>query len=99
MTDPQLQMAIAELKRELSSEEKTQFDLQYAQNGKNPTIALIIGLFFEMVGIDRFYIGDIGLGILKLITFGGLFIWGIIDLFLIMGAARNTLMAIKHSRS
>ena len=82
MNDPQLLMAIAELKRELSSDEKTQFDLQYAQNAKNPTIALIISLFFGYFGIDRFYIGNIGLGVLKLITLGGLMIWGIIDLFL-----------------
>ena len=107
MTDPQLQMSIAELKRELSSDEKTQFDLQYGQNAKNPSTALIISLFFGFFGIDRFYIGHTGLGVLKLITFGGCMIWGFVDLFLIMGAtrkrnidiARETLMVIKHSRS
>ena len=38
------------------------------------------------LGIDRFLIGDTGLGIAKLLTCGGLGVWTIIDWFLIMGA-------------
>ena len=34
-------------------------------------------------------IGDTGLGIGKLLTCGGLGIWGIVDWFLIMGATRE----------
>lgn len=39
---------------------------------KDPTICLIISLFAGSLGIDRFFIGDTGLGIAKLITCGGL---------------------------
>ena len=41
------------------------------------------------LGVDRFYVGDILLGILKLITAGGCGIWWFVDLFLIMGATRR----------
>lgn len=56
---------------------------------KDPTIALIISLLGGSLGIDRFFIGDTGLGVGKLLTCGGLGIWAIIDWFLIMGATRE----------
>ena len=56
---------------------------------KDPTISLIISLLGGWLGIDRFYIGDTGLGIAKLLTCGGLGIWSIIDWFLIMGAVHE----------
>lgn len=56
---------------------------------KEPTTSLIISILIGHLGIDRFYIGDTGLGIGKLLTCGGLGIWTIIDWFLIMGATRE----------
>ena len=56
---------------------------------KDPTITLIISLLGGAFGVDRFYIGDTGLGIAKLLTCGGLGFWSIIDWFLIMGAVRE----------
>ena len=56
---------------------------------KDPTICLIISLIGGTLGIDRFFIGDMGLGIGKLITCGGFSVWAIVDWFLIMGAARD----------
>ena len=41
------------------------------------------------LGIDRFYIGDVGLGVAKLLTCGGFGIWAIVDWFLITDAARD----------
>lgn len=56
---------------------------------KDPILALVISLIGGALGIDRFFIGNIGLGIAKLITCGGLGIWTIIDWFLIMDAAKE----------
>ena len=60
---------------------------------KDPTTSLIISLIGGALGIDRFYIGDTGLGIGKLLTCGGFGIWAIIDWFLIMGTTREKNMA------
>lgn len=56
---------------------------------KDPTTSLIVSLLAGSLGIDRFMIGDTGLGIGKLITCGGFGVWAIIDWFMIMGATRE----------
>jgi hypothetical protein len=45
--------------------------------------ALLLSLFVGTLGIDRFYLGYIGLGVIKLITLGACGIWTLIDLILI----------------
>ena len=78
----------------VSPDRRDQFDLYYAARDKDPAVALVLSITFGSFGIDRFYLGHVILGILKLITFGGFFIWTIIDWFLIMGSARKTNVAI-----
>jgi hypothetical protein len=56
---------------------------------KDPTTSLIVSILIGTLGIDRFIIGDTGLGIGKLLTCGGLGIWYIIDWFLIQQATRE----------
>ena len=46
-------------------------------------VAPILSLLVGTLGIDRFYLGHIGLGVLKLVTCGGMGIWAIVDLILI----------------
>lgn len=60
---------------------------------KDPTIILIVSLLGGGLGIDRFMIGDTGLGVGKLLTCGGFGIWTIIDWFLIMGITREKNLA------
>ncbi len=54
---------------------------------RNYVVALILSIFLGVLGVDRFYVNHIGLGILKLITGGGLGIWWLIDI--IMFATKN----------
>ncbi|MFJ4208528.1 TM2 domain-containing protein [Paenarthrobacter sp. NPDC089675] len=43
-------------------------------------LSLLVGVF----GVDRFYLGKIGTGIAKLLTFGGLGVWALVDLILVL---------------
>ena len=70
-----------------------------AANVKNPTTALILSIFLGTLGVDRFYIGHVGLGVAKLLlawlTFG---IWTIVDWFLIINATKKAnLVAINNA--
>lgn len=56
---------------------------------KDPTTSLIVSILAGGLGIDRFMIGDTGLGIGKLLTCGGLGIWSIVDWFQIQKATRD----------
>jgi len=47
----------------------------------SPTTNLVVSILVGSLGVDRFLIGQTGLGVLKLITCGGLGIWTIIDWF------------------
>jgi len=46
--------------------------------------AFLLCFFFGVLGIHRFYAGKVGTGILQLVTFGGLGIWALIDIVLII---------------
>jgi TM2 domain-containing membrane protein YozV len=72
------------LKPQLERIDDSKWTLIQTIQYKDPVISLIISLFFGHLGIDRFLLGDIGLGVGKLLTCGGLGIWYLIDLFLIM---------------
>jgi len=56
---------------------------------KDPTTMLLLSLFLGSFGVDRFMVGDTGLGIGKLLTGGGCGIWTIIDWFMIMGRTKK----------
>jgi len=56
---------------------------------RDPVLLLIISLLGGHFGIDRFILGDVGLGVAKLLTCGGLGIWTLVDWFLIMDRTRE----------
>nr|WP_315092660.1 TM2 domain-containing protein [uncultured Prevotella sp.] len=56
---------------------------------KDPLLSILLSIFIGTLGVDRFYIGDVGLGIGKLLTGGGCGIWWLIDIFLIVDATKQ----------
>ena len=56
---------------------------------KNPSVALILSITLGDLGIDRFYLGEAGMGVLKLLTFGGFGILWLIDIFKATKKARR----------
>ncbi|MCC5918247.1 MAG: TM2 domain-containing protein [Cryomorphaceae bacterium] len=60
---------------------------------KDPTTILIVSLLAGGLGVDRFMLGETGLGIAKLLTCGGLGVWTIVDWFIIMGKTKENNLA------
>lgn len=47
---------------------------------KDWTTALVLSVLLGALGVDQFYLGNVGLGVGKLLTLGGCGIWQIIDI-------------------
>lgn len=77
------------LKERLYAMDEQRFSMLSTIELKDPVVILIISIFLGGLGIDRFMIGDIGLGVLKLLTFGVFGIFTIIDWFLISGRTKE----------
>lgn len=70
-----------------ASEEK--FNLIYSVELKDPTTLLLISVFLGSLGIDRFMLGDTGMGVLKLLTGGVCGILTIVDWFTVQNRTKE----------
>lgn len=49
----------------------------------NWVLCLVMSVLFGWAGVDRYLMHKVGTGIFKLVTFGGLGIWWLVDIILI----------------
>lgn len=77
------------LKDKLRTMDEEKFSLISTIDFKDPTTILLVSIFLGSLGIDRFMIGDTGMGILKLLTLGVCGILTIVDWFSISKKVKN----------
>ena len=80
---------IVQMAASLTPTEREKFISLLQQESQNPVELFGWNMWLGFFGVDRFLVGDIGLGILKLITLGGLGIWQVVDCFLIGNRTRK----------
>ena len=54
---------------------------------KKRLVAFLLCFFLGALGVHRFYVGKVGSGIAQILTLGGLGIWVLIDLIMILCGA------------
>lgn len=77
------------LKQKLMDADENKFNLVSAVDFKEPTTILLVSIFLGGLGIDRFMLGETGMGILKLLTGGLCGILTIIDWFTVSKKAKE----------
>ncbi len=85
--------AIPIVRQKLENASEESFLSLQACELKDPTVILIISIFLGGFGIDRFMLGDIGIGILKLLTGGCCGILTVIDWFTISKKVKQANLA------
>lgn len=80
---------LSQIRDKLIAADESKWPMVQMVQLKDPSTSLIISIFVGHFGIDRFIIGDVGIGVGKLLTCGGFGIWTIIDWFMIQGATRQ----------
>jgi TM2 domain-containing membrane protein YozV len=97
MNHVQYNKRLFEIYQSFPDAQKEAFATRFSELANNPTTIFGFPVYLGMFGMDRFLLGNILLGLIKLLTAGGLGIWYLVDLFLVTGLARkkNIVLAKK----
>jgi len=79
--------AIQEALDAVPEAQRRDLELSFEQASRSRRMACALSFWLGGLGADRFYLGQVGWGFLKLFTMGGFFLWWFADLFLIQAAA------------
>lgn len=81
---------ISELNFQSKATSNNTVDVEAGVSPKSRTVATILSFFLGALGIDRFYLGNVELGLGKLFTLGGLGVWAFIDfIYIAVGKAKD----------
>jgi len=72
------------LKEKIGLKVATSKSMKAEGAGKSQLTAFLLALLIGVLGIHRFYLGYTGIGVIQLLTLGGLGIWAFIDMILIL---------------
>ena len=73
----------------VKEEKRNEFISKFNARAHNPTVVFGLSAYLGFLGVDRFVLGQVVLGILKLFTADGIYIWYFVDLFLVASTARR----------
>lgn len=90
MTNQQQIEKEEEMRAEARMRAEEKIRKQSKTSDKSKVVLMLLSFFLGGFGIDRFYGGRVGIGLLKLFTFGGVGVWSLVDFILaILGAQKD----------
>lgn len=81
--------ALADTSTPAASAPGQQFPTPDRPSDKSFIATWLLAWLVGFLGVDRFYLGKVGTGLLKLLTFGGFGVWWLVDLILVLAGAQR----------
>ncbi len=96
-------MVLKSAKSELTTDQRLMFDNEYEKKKKSKLAAYLLWFFLGFLGVHKFYLKKVGMGIVYIFTGGLFFIGWIIDVFIMSSqidkanevVAKDTLLEVK----